>query len=178
MPISVELGFDAESEKKIREIWKVLYDKKLCEWMYLSHSLPHITLCIYEDSIGDKIEFIQHVESFGRDIKQFKLQLSNLGVFNTQEKVIFLSPKVSNDLLNLHKEFFCTMDEYKGHEWMYYRPQMWIPHCTTAIVNEELWLKSIKVVEEIFKPMEVTIEKINILEFYPISYLKSIYLGV
>lgn len=172
MEYAVELYFDKVSEEIIKSMWKVLYDKGISEFMYESNSKPHISLAVYNDKLNNFEAFINKVRTLSEDIKSFELNLSNIGMFNTDEGVVFLSPKVTRDLLDIHEKFHDSMKDFSEYEWGYYQPDQWIPHCTMGIdLNQDKLLECIEVISSIFKPIKITVEKIGIIKFKPIQYI-------
>lgn len=175
MGYAIELYFDQNSEDKIRKIWKALYEKNISTFMYESNSIPHITLSVYNDNLNDMNEFVNHVISYSKQLTPFKLVLSNIGVFNTKEGVVFLGPKVTSKLLNVHKDFHEHMKKYEKHEWKYYSPDLWIPHCTMAIdIDKPKMLDSVDIISSMFEPIELNIERVGIIKFRPIEYIEII----
>ncbi|WP_105616109.1 2'-5' RNA ligase family protein [Vallitalea okinawensis] len=174
MGYAVELYFDEDSEKIIKDIWQVLYEKNVSKFMYESNSRPHITLAVYNDSLTDLITFQKYVETFASGLRLFELNLSHIGIFNTDEGVVFLGPKVSEGLLLIHKRFHEAMKAYEEYVWPYYQPNLWEPHCTLAIdLSKPDVLKCIEIMSKDFKPMIVRIEKVGLIKFKPIEYLSE-----
>lgn len=174
MGYAVELYFDQESEKIIKEIWQVLYEKNVSNFMYESNSKPHITLAVYNDSLTNLETFQNSVEDFVRELSQFELNLSHIGIFNTDEGVVFLGPKVSDQLLSIHERFHESMQPYKEFVWSFYQPDLWVPHCTMAIdLDKASVLNSIEIIGDMFKSMIVNIEKAGVIKFKPIEYLEE-----
>ena len=174
MPVAIELLFDKKSENVIRDIWKALYDEGVCRWLYESASIPHITLGVYNDGFGNISEMINEVENFSIEMRQMNLQMSNIGLFNVDGSVIFISPKVTEELLEVHRKFHQQMNKYIKYSWEYYLHNLWIPHCAIAMnIDENLKLKCIDIVSKKFKPFFVSIEKIGIVKFKPIETIST-----
>ncbi len=174
MGYAVELYFDKKSEETIKAMWKVLYDNNISKYMYESDSRPHITMTVYDDKIDDVELFIKGVEGFAEKIAPFEINLSNIGVFNTEEGVVFLQPKVTRELLDIHEEFHKTMRSFAEAEWRYYLPDLWVPHCTMAIdLNKKKLLQSVEVISNMFKSIDVSIEKVGIVKFKPVEYVSA-----
>lgn len=174
MGYAVELYFHPKTEQSIKSIWKVLYDKHISKYMYESNSRPHINLAAYDDKINNFELFTKEVEGFAKTLPPFKLNLLNIGVFNTEEGVVFLQPKVTRELLDIHEKFHRTMESFVEAEWRYYLPDLWMPHCTMAIdLNKEKLLQSVEVISELFKPIEVSIQEVGIVRFKPVEHIAS-----
>jgi hypothetical protein len=102
MGYAEELYFDKISEETIRDMWKALYDKDISKYMYESNSRPHITLAVYDENINDFDLFVKSIKDFVKETVVFKLNLSNIGMFNTEEGIVFIQPKVTYQLLHLY----------------------------------------------------------------------------
>ncbi len=172
MGYAIVLYFDENSEIIIRDMWKLLYDNNINKLMHDSNSRPHITLAIYDEDLYDLDNFINSVEDYAKTLKPFKLIVSNIGMFNTNEGVAFLAPKVTGELLDIHYKLYEGLKQYAEFAWNYYIPDNWIPHCTIAIeLSKEKLLQSIEVLSDIFSPFDITIEKLGIVKFSPVEYV-------
>lgn len=49
MGYAVEMFFDEDSENRIRQFFKLLYDLGLAKTMYELESRPHISLAVYSE---------------------------------------------------------------------------------------------------------------------------------
>ncbi|MDF2591991.1 MAG: hypothetical protein K0S75_1457 [Clostridia bacterium] len=176
MGYAVELYFDEKSEEAIRAIWKVLYDKDISKYMYESDSRPHITLAVYDDEINNLELFMEKIKEFAQKAVILKLNLSNVGVFNMNEGVVFLQPRVTREMLDMQEEFHRTMRSFEEAEWRYFLPDLWVPHCTmTFNLKKEKLLQSVEVISSMFRPMEVLIDGLGIAKFKSVEYV-SLYL--
>ncbi len=172
MGYAVELYFDQYSEGEIKSIWKRLYDERLHKFMHDSNSRPHISLAVYNDDVDEK-KLVRRVEIFSKSMDPFKLRLSNIGMFHTDGTVIFLSPKITPELLDLHNRYHGFMKDFAEEEWAYYLPQSWIPHCTMATgLGESEMHGTLDVIREMFAPMEVVVEEVGVVHFQPIEYVE------
>ena len=174
MGYSVELHFDKDSEEIIKNYWKILYDGKGGEFMYLHGKKPHISLALYyaEMEYIDKLKEL--VVSNFENLEKFKLQFTSVGVFPGNDRVTFLNPKPSFKLLNIHSKLYNDIRKHKikKYYWGHYKPKIWTPHCT-MIVNEDIETNSVGIdlLTKIFEPFEATVEKVALVEFYPYKCL-------
>lgn len=169
MPYAVEIFFDRKSEESIRDIWRKLHESEISSYMFTSGSRPHIALSIM-DSI-DLPEFGEKLKAFTEELYPIDLRFVSIGTFPGAEGVLFLSPTVTAELLELHKAFNSTFTSYKGEMLNYYLPGVWIPHCTIAMglaVNQ--FSSALELVLRDFKPISAKIEEIGIVEFRPVKH--------
>lgn len=172
MPYAVEMTFDEKSNDAVIGIWKQLSEYNVCNYMYNSGSIPHITLGIFEEY--DIREFEKRIQIFIKEINRIKIKLASIGTFPTDERVIFLAPVVSNEVLQIHNKFNEVFSDYKGEKWSHYLPGNWFPHCTIAInLTNEKFMQAIDLLKNKYKPLEVEICKISLVEFHPVIQLKS-----
>lgn len=170
--ISVELIFDRESEKKIRNIWLEIYDNNLSKWMLDSGSVPHIALAVFDEI--DVKDLVPLVEKFARENSVFALNMVNIGLFPSDEGVVFLSPVITSDLLNTHRKLHQMIDIELGgvKKWEYYLPEKWVPHTTIGIeINKEKALGVTKYLLNNFKPFTVKIEGVMVIKYRPTQIL-------
>jgi len=172
LPYAVEMYFDVEGDKRIRYLWRILYEKNLSSYMYVSGSRPHISLSVL-NSINVS-EFSQKLQKFTEEINPFEINFGSIGVFPGEEPVLFLAPTVTEELLKIHNEFNNTFSYFKNEMWNYYLPGKWIPHCTLATdFGKKDLPMAMKYILDNFEPMNVVIEEIGIVKFRPIKDLVS-----
>ena len=131
MPYAIELFFDNELEAKIFVMWKNLAKAKITSTMLDIGSRPHLCLAIYEDADLEKLTKL--VEDFAKTACSFPVKFGSVGSFDTNERVVILNPAENKELFDLHRDFHKSLpaDGFSCHE--YYKPGIWLPHCTVAI---------------------------------------------
>lgn len=166
---AVEFVFDEASQIKINKIRKLLSFSGVHDEAV---KLNHISIADFETD--DLSELKVKVKEFASTIKKFKICLATVGTFMTKENVLFLQPIMTDELMELHKKFLDSMKDFNGKANEYYNHNKWVPHCTIAIrLSDEELLKGFEVLKSItFLPIEVTIDKIEILN-YPSPYIQE-----
>ena len=163
MPYAVMLFFDEESTVRLENIREAL---RLRGVEVDEAAKPHISLAIYHDL--DVADLRVRLEKFARTCPPEPLRFGSIGVFPADPPVVFLAPIVSCDLLDLHARFHAHFADYASEEWDYYRPGVWVPHCTLALQLDE---RAFRAMGEVFKelplPRGVTVERIGVLGFSP-----------
>ena len=173
MDYAILLHFDKNSEARIYELWKEAVKAGGDSYLIDVALRPHITLAIFEDT--DIQPFCSKLEVFTKQIKKFNLNLGSIGTFASNQGVLFLSPIMTEELIELHKSFYEFFEgELEGIN-SYYMPNNWVPHCSISINNTIESLVSImKKTIEIFEPLDIRIREISIIESKPaIRYIKS-----
>ena len=167
MAFAIIIYFDSETEKQIKDIWSSFDAANLPNQLERTFR-PHITLCIFEQiNCADCESKINEISS------QFSLPSINfdhLGVFNSNEKVLFLAPTPNELLLAMQRKVFTALSAYVSQPWKMYEPDTWVPHCTLANdLNEEELFKALALSLSIKLPIQTRISQIGIVEFDPIQ---------
>jgi 2'-5' RNA ligase len=162
LPYSIGVYFDAESEAKIRALWKKLAEKNLADYLHNTESRPHLTLAIYEDLELFKAHEI--LTAISENHAPIPLSFEYVGVFPTTRGT-FLGPVVTESLLELHRQVNGNINPHaKLPEIPYYLPEQWVPHCGVAIEVETKNIPEIiQTTSEMFEfPFNATVIEIGI----------------
>lgn len=172
MPYTVEMRFDAKSASQIREIWDLLAQKNICNYMVDSNMTPHITLTVFNE-IDNKL-VTNKLQNFRQEIKPVEISFSHVGSFLSEQGIVFLAPTVTRELLELHQKFHNYFADVKEKQVEYYLPDNWVPHCTVAINVSDC--KVAQAIEEIvsnYQPLNATIESISFVKYQPPEMLSK-----
>lgn len=176
MPYAVELLFDEEGEARVRRIWEALKAAGLGAYMVESGSIPHITLAVCDSlSTSDtgnlsriaEIRFCKRLGEFAARWAPFAVNFGSVGAF-PQSGTVFLAPIPSEDLLMIHRHFHCSFDDFEANGWKYYKPSLWVPHCTLSANAEDSAVPEvIRLVLGKFRPFRVVIAAASLVRFQP-----------
>jgi len=125
---AIIFNFDKKSDKKIRKVFRFLKEKNLAPYMHESKNSPHIGTAIF-DSYDEKLA-TTILPDFAEKHPPISLQFAGMGIFTGESPVIYFSPVVTNELLELHKELNTLMFPYINNPLSLYMPGNWMPHCT------------------------------------------------
>ncbi len=171
MSFSIELHFDEKSNFIIRNMWRKLRERGISDYMDKHGVFPHISLAVFNDI--DILEMEKRIEKVIKNQGVFSIKMSNLGSFPSNEGVLFVSPNFSDTLINLHKKLHEALKDIE-EKWEYYLPDFWIPHCTLGMNIPKLELQNaFDVIKEDFKPFDVKVETIQLVEFDPVKLVKT-----
>ncbi len=166
MAYRIELGFDDKGENRIRNYWEKLKENKLNSYMIDSKSTPHISLAVYSDILAGRFE--DELRRFSRLIKPFEVRFFGFGIFPTDERVLYLTPKVSKYMIRVHEDFNQHFVDFNDSINPYYLPENWVPHCTLGRNFSENNIKqAIEELSKDFNPFAVKVSKISAVEFFP-----------
>ncbi len=166
MTYGVECSFNRETDEYIHKLWKDFKDQGICDFMVDSQSTPHIAFAVFSEVNINELEEL--LNEFTLEQSKIDLNLSYIGTFPTDEGVVFLAPKVTNELLDSHRKLHealssCSFDE---KQWDYYKPDFWVPHCIMAEkVSESKALEALKYLRSVYKPKKLTLERMFIAEY-------------
>lgn len=172
MSFSIELHFDEKSNLIIRNMWKKLREKGISGYMDQYGGFPHIALAVFDDI--DILEVEKLIEKIAENESMFNIKMSSLGIFPSNESVLFLSPAISATLINLHAKLHAILKDIEGCKWEYYLPDFWVPHCTLGMnIPKSKIHDGLDVIIEDYEPLDVRIEGIHLVEFNPVKLVKS-----
>ncbi|MGC9503382.1 2'-5' RNA ligase family protein [Baaleninema sp.] len=169
---SVELYFDENSSNRIRQLWEKV--RSIASGSPARfHSRPHISLAVLAD--GNASELATLVSTISRQESSLELQFSSVGVFPTDEGIIFLAPVVTQSLLQLHQQFHQQLKAIDAVSIEYYQPHRWVPHCTIAqhLKPDEI-AKALEIVRSSDLFDNVTLCEIGLVEAFPVQTVCSI----
>lgn len=171
MSFSIELHFDEKSNLIIRNMWKKLRERGISAYMDQYGGFPHIALAVFNDI--DILEIERLIKKVIEDESMFNIKMSSLGIFPSNESVLFLSPAASATLINLHSKLHGVLKEIEG-KWDYYLPDFWVPHCTLGMnIAKSKIHDALDVIIEDYEPFDAKVETIQLVEFNPVKLVKS-----
>jgi len=171
MSFSIELHFDDKSNLVIRNMWKKLRERGISDYMDQYGGFPHIALAVFNDI--DILEMEKLIEKVIENESMFTIKMASIGIFPSNESVLFLSPAASETLINFHEKLHEVLKDIE-EKWDYYLPGFWVPHCTLGMnISKSKIHEALDVIVEDYVPLDVKIESINLVEFNPVKLVKS-----
>lgn len=132
MPFAIELYFDEAADAAVRHIWQAIAAAGIRSPMLEAGYQPHISLAVYDNDALDLAGLKQTLNSFVATLPPFFVDLANIGLFPTNEGVIFLGATVTQKLQQVHAGFHAAFIEFARDLRPYYQVNHWVPHCTLA----------------------------------------------
>ncbi|MEG9295443.1 2'-5' RNA ligase family protein [Mangrovibacillus sp. Mu-81] len=122
--------FDTETERLIKHIWKELREESISYYIdEVQDGRPHLTLASYKEL--DKKNYIRQMETFYDNKRGYDITFNHIGSF-LNYNTLFLSPTVTEQLLDFHTEHHKHFGTYNTEANKLYEPRQWIPHVTLA----------------------------------------------
>ena len=132
MPYSIELRFDDALTEAI-----ALRSEAITELTGLPHGVaePHVSLAVYDDRAAvEPAKLVAALDRLALRHAPTPVTFASLGVFPTEERVLFLAPVVAPPLLAVHHVFHSLTAALRPLCRPYYLPGSWVPHCTLAML--------------------------------------------
>ncbi len=173
MPYALELALDPASAAIVHRVWQELGDAGI-DYMARSGAHPHVSFGIWEtiDREGAQAELAR----FAAETPPVSLTFASVGLF--PRAAVFLAPTVTADLLELHAGFHRRFARFGRAPWEYYRPGVWVPHCTLAMeLGADRLGDALAIAGRAPLPFEARLVEVGIVEFRPVKQLVSCPLG-
>lgn len=151
---AVELYLSDSINDFIKRKWQELADTGISSYMNGIEGMnPHITLIPYEKII-DLDRYMEEFKSYFYKLRMdLSLKFDTVGIFPVTGSV-FLQPKVTEELLKLHRDFLYRFEEFSEFANSLYLPESWNPHCSIAgRVSEDQMGKVIENINRGFTPL-------------------------
>jgi 2'-5' RNA ligase len=166
MGVAVEVYFDPVTEQSLRQFQTTLTAHGIPPILDQLGFRPHLSLAVFSDATPEQL--IPIVQAFAHNTHRFALTFSHIGVFPTDEGVVFLAPTLTDHLATLHRDFHQCLDQAACGADQYYQPDHWVPHCTIAMdVAPPQVATAVKVLLQKFRPIRVQCIEIGIITFRP-----------
>jgi len=101
---AIEMYFDRTSEMAVQTIWDALAAAGLPSLAGIPGCRPHVSLGVCGNL--DVPSFSVALSGFAGSMAPFPITFSGIGVFSTEEGVLYLGVTVTRALLALHERFF------------------------------------------------------------------------
>lgn len=178
MQYAIELYYDKATENRIFALAKVIADRgistKYLEWK----TRPHLTLACFNDV--DETLCMEKLKSFAQNHKNMPAYIGSVGMFN-DTKTIFVSPVMNSDMYQFHRELHDCLQEFDTNGWEWYCPDRWVPHCTIALMKEdveEAFLRASECVLHEFQKISGQFTSIGLVKItFPVEEIDTVDLG-
>jgi hypothetical protein len=164
MASGAAFNFDSDTDAAIRGLWQLQEDAGVPSRMLSLNYPPHMTIITCEDT--DVARLAEPLREFLLRVPPMTVNFHSLGVFNTVDGVIYLSPVVTSAMLDLHASLWRLMEPYVHETNLLYSPGMWVPHVTLNVeVPEEKIGLAMDVLHRANLPRVATIQTLFIADF-------------
>jgi 2'-5' RNA ligase len=173
MPYAVELFLDEPAEAEIRRFWDHLDGLGLRNEMNAIRARPHVSLGVCEEL--DVGRFSAVLAKFADQVRTLEFSFASVGAFLTSERVLFLAPVVTPELLALHETFHQMFMQHAGAPWDHYFSPNWVPHCTVAArLPLDEFATAFSACQKLPLPLHGRFEWLGLVQFLPVKELKTL----
>lgn len=163
MPYSIELRFDdALAEALARR------SEAIAAVTGLAHGVaePHLSLAVYDQREAVEPErLVAALDRLAPRHAPMPVTFASIGVFPTEEQVLFLAPVVAPALLTLHRAYHSLTAELRPLCRPHYLPGNWVPHCTLAMfLPPPALLRGLEQLAAQWSPLEGEVRHIALVE--------------
>ena len=135
MDYVVELMLDSEATQAVAELTRTLYAACGGQDLLGLGLAPHISLTALifsEDAAPDLAPVERILSRFAAATRPMASAFQAVATFPTDQGVVYLAPTVTMELLTAHRALLDDLAALHIPTATYYRPGVWIPHCTIA----------------------------------------------
>jgi 2'-5' RNA ligase len=176
MTLALELSFDAHSEQRLQRLWVELSRLYPPPGILGMGGQPHVSLAVFRQ--GEPAHVERLVPELARRITPFTLCLGSVGAFRTDEGVVFIAPHESSTLRAAHEQMLELLAHESALVADYYRPSVWVPHCTVAFnVPAPCMDAVLEACERLHTPFEARVTRLSAVRYKPASTVSERALG-
>ncbi len=128
--IGVVLDLDAEAAARVRAVAVRLALLGFGATSNATEIQPHITLATCTGIDAD--QFRPTLAQFAAHTPGLPCTFASLGIFPTDEGVIFLLPATRRALFDIQEQIVHRLSSFGAQVGAYWLPGNWVPHCTLA----------------------------------------------
>jgi 2'-5' RNA ligase len=127
---AIVLDLDEPAAAAVREITEQVVRGVGRRDISVANVAPHVTLAAC--GTLDVDAFRSRLAGVAERTPSVATTLASLGVFPTEERVIFLAPTISRELVDLQLHVIKQLHDIDAEIERYWLPGQWVPHCTLA----------------------------------------------
>jgi 2'-5' RNA ligase len=121
---------DSTADARVRSLWRRVAAAGLPSRLLEHGDTPHVSLGVAAGVSSEAL--LPALEAFAASESPLAVALASVATFATAEGVVFLGVAATRALLELHTRFYPAFERAAREPWSYYRPGIWVPHCTVA----------------------------------------------
>jgi 2'-5' RNA ligase len=170
MSYPVVIYFDPATEARLTALRASLPPLASDEAREALQVRPHVTLAGWEELDVDP--FVAGLQTFAARTGPVSVHLGAVGIFPGDEGVVFIAPRVTAGLLQLHAGFHARLGAFGSGPNAYCTLDTWIPHSTVAMYLTDAELRAVVQAcrsSDVFGPARLV--EIALLEYPPVRQL-------
>jgi hypothetical protein len=128
MTHAIELFFDPAADQAVRQAWNAVGPgADLPNHLLGIPTRPHVSLAVLNGA--DEAGLVSMLASLAQRHASFSLRLDSIGLFASDEGVLFLGPAPCTALLKMHHDCLDQLEVLKAQVSDYYRRDKLVFHC-------------------------------------------------
>lgn len=128
---AINLFFDPALQQQFTQLLQKLACEKIASFLVEIGAKPHISLGLFEKDVDIKA-LTGITEQLAGSTSPIPLRFPSIAGFSLQQKMIFMPPSPTTQLLQLHAKLHELLNKRRIPTRENYMPGNWIPHCTVA----------------------------------------------
>lgn len=162
MRVALSFWFDAALEEQIRLLSGRLQSGGVPSLLSYPQFRPHLTTGLWHIDTLEPLRSALQKELAAQ--KPVPVRFESVGVFPGADCPVFFAPIVAAPLLNLHQRICDTAAGCATTASPYYRPGLWVPHCTLALqITPSEMLEAVRMMRD-WLPLEGYINRLGFIE--------------
>ena len=133
MRFGVILKLDADSADRIRQIQRALTggedDDPFDLYDIIYGVEPHLTVALYDEV--ERPLIVEAIDNTFRNVGPISIEFASIALF--PGSVLYLAPRVTVELLELHKTYHRNAEVMASACNLHYLPEAWVPHCSLGV---------------------------------------------
>jgi 2'-5' RNA ligase len=147
-------------------MWRQIAEAGISSHLHESGVRPHLTLAVGDQVDGPSVETV--LREWGASNAARQITFNGLGLSPSERANVFLTPIVTEDLLELHRGLHDKLEGLVDSPWTRYLPGHWVPHCTIVERVPQIELaRTIEIARSAPFPVKANLVEIALVEFSP-----------
>lgn len=165
MPFSVAVIIDSAAAAKIKNLSNRVLLATFPDSCHVTEAPPHLTFAIADEVNAFSVE--QLLTELAEQTPAITVRFGSFGVFPGEERILFLAPVVTAELMSLHDHFHRAFESLARRQYDLYLPNNWVPHCTIASeLSQTTFVRAAEACLNGEFPREARLTHIALTEFY------------
>ena len=167
MGFSLNIKASNSSARALTGLWDAVGAFEEMPSMRALGYAPHLTFAIYDADHICEATREDAIERAARGETELRLTFDRVGMFEGPALVLWADPRPQDSLLQMHKAIHDVIDPVLCRP--YYRPGVWVPHCTLGMnIRPERRAEAKKFAENFRGGVEAIFDVIDCVTFPPL----------
>jgi hypothetical protein len=164
--------FDKESDEIIRDLWRLMSDKCIDDYLHMSDNSPHFKFEIYETIDTDKVK--KEIKKISDEISAVTVCFKKFGFYPLKTNTFLTLDLADNeDIILLQKKMHSLLAPYGDIDKRgFFEAGIWKPDIQlTMTIDQDKLPVAVQILNQTDLPFSGRLESIGIIEFPPAKQL-------